>query len=45
MTVSHEDHRSVPVTVSVAFGCFDQFFNLDLGKVLPAAKLAVWPGG
>ena len=43
MPVSHQDHGGVPVTVAIVLRGLDQLFNLSLGQVLSAAKLAVWP--
>src|ERR1039458_750156 len=41
MPVSHEDHGGVPVTVAIVPRGLDQLFDLALGQVLSAAKLAV----
>jgi hypothetical protein len=43
MPVSHQDHGDVSVTVAIVLRGLDQLFNLSLGQVLSAAKLAVWP--
>src|SRR5450759_4105339 len=43
MPVSREDHGGVPVTVAIVLRGLDELFDLALGQVLSAAKLAVWP--
>src|SRR5450756_1657314 len=43
MPVCHQNHGGVPMTVSVVLCGLDQLFNLSLGQVLSAAKLAVRP--
>src|ERR1039457_2669609 len=41
MPVSHKDHGGVSVTVAIVLRGLDQLFDLGLGQVFSAAKLAV----
>jgi hypothetical protein len=36
MPVGNQEHRRVPVTVSVAFRCLNELLNLGLGQVTTA---------
>jgi hypothetical protein len=43
MPVSHEEHGRIPVAVAIVLCGLGELFDLALGQVLSAAKLAVWP--
>jgi len=43
MSVCHEDHRRVPVPVSIVLCGLDQLPHLSLGQVLSGTKLAIRP--
>src|SRR5262249_42425305 len=42
MPIGNENHRRIPVTVSIVLCSLDELLDLGLSQVLPAAKLSIW---